>query len=661
MIAFDRSTTDRRPLARSKQNRIGSDDAFWAAVEKSKQIAASLQAVNDKELLRHTTRLRLHFQATENGDTTDSLVLAAAGATEAVRRTLGLTLFDVQLFAGIAVAQGAVAEMQTGEGKTLAGVVPAYFHALKGCGVHVATANEYLAARDSVRLEPVFRSLGLTTGLVTEGISDADARKAYDADITFGPGHVFGFDFLRDQLSTSIHHSGRLGERIYRQIQSVADPSNWGARKARGRGLHAAIIDEIDNVLIDDAVSPLLLSQFSDVESPDAIVHQKANQIAIELCSEDFHLDVATREVTLAPSGFDRVYDGDPIASHANLVRPWHEYVVLALRAIHCFRPEVDYVVNGEEVRIIDASTGRIFSDRTWSRGLHQAILAKHQRKITPEAQTLAKITRQRFFRQYEFLAGMTGTATGCEHEFASVYGMPVVRIPLRNSCKRQLFPDHLCEDENDKWQAIADEVECMIGEGRAVLIGTCSIEKSLSLAECLAERGIDLALLNGIQDADEADIIARAGQSRSVTIATNLAGRGTDIALSPEVAHSGGLHVIQSERHALARVERQLIGRCARCGDPGSARFFVAADEPLIHGHAPWVGRAIRRALRQSKPDRDSGRRVIANHVGKLQTKLEKQAAYRRRQLLQFDKETESLLGSSVVDAREPSACWKL
>tara|TARA_R110002049_G_scaffold27321_1_gene93922 strand:+ start:8860 stop:10923 length:2064 start_codon:yes stop_codon:yes gene_type:complete len=673
-VKQNRGAINRTAGAKFKLSTMGDTETLWGWVRKSKAIANSLADQSDQALQRHTRLLRSH--AARPGQTVDDdlLCLAAGGVIEAIKRTLNVTLFDVQLFAGMLVANGAVAEMQTGEGKTLSGVLPAYVHALFGRGVHVATTNEYLAHRDYHRLAPVFDRLAITTGIVTESATEPQARAAYDADITFGPGHVFGFDFLRDQLVLSRDESSPLGSQIYRKVNAVANRGRMPGcetyvpdcetyvpdRETRGRGLYAAIVDEIDNVLIDDATSPLLLSQADADEAADAAIHHAAVTTAAALDDNHYTIDRSKGEVGFSDSGYCRIYADPVMATHSKLVRPWHEYVGLAIRAVHCLRQDVDYVVRDEQVQIVDSSTGRVFADRTWSSGLHQAVSAKHGLLVTPESKTLARITRQRFYRHYQVLAGMTGTAAGCESEFARIYGMPVVRVPLRLQSRRLLLPDHFCQSETDKWDAIVDETKRMHEAGRAVLIGTHSIQQSRSVASRLQRAGLEFQLLNGVQDADEASVIATAGTTGGITVATNLAGRGTDIQLDRSVAQAGGLHVIVAQRHSLTRVDRQLMGRCARCGDPGSARVYVSADEPLLVQDAPWIGRAICRHV-ASGNDSESTGALIAGKILKLQTSLARKSEYARRRMLQFDHETESLLQRDTKKDESPQGCLQL
>jgi preprotein translocase subunit SecA len=649
MIATTTSASNREKLARSKRQYLNRPGWIETVIAESKKLAKTLEGSSDTELREHTDQLRKHIRTDSDLDDTRIVVLAAAGVIRAVRQVLGMQLFDAQLHAGIIVSRGAVAEMQTGEGKTLSVALPAYFRSLHGRGVHVATPNSYLAARDRDQLAPVFAMLGATTGLLTEDATPAATRAAYRADITYGPGHAFGFDYLRDQLTLDRFHSSQLGHSIYSELLGI------GAQdEMLQRGLYASIIDEIDHVLIDDAVSPLLLSGSGPGESPDADLHRAAKVTAEQLNADvDYHV-LSADAVHLTELGFANIYRNDKMAVHPSLVRPWHEYIVLALRAMHSYRRDVHFVVRNNKVQIVDVSTGRILEDRSWSDGLHQAVEARENLEISCENLPLARITRQRFYRYYESLAGMTGTATGCEHEFEAVYGIPVSLVPLRVPTQRTVLPDHVSLTREEKLNAIAAECEAMIESGRAALIGTLSIAESIEVAEQLTSRGLDFQLLNGVQDADEAAIIASAGRRGAITVATNLAGRGTDIALDPEVAQNGGLHVVVTQQHLLARVDRQLIGRCARCGDPGSTRTFISADDAISKDLAPWIGRAIERWEMRGRPTE----LVLGSPIRRIQAGQQQQASAHRWRMLQADREDEKLLAKS---GESPERCFAL
>lgn len=642
-------SADRSSLARRRRRQLARRGWVEHIVSESKQLAKSLEGSSAADLHEYTGRLRQLVTTETAQDVSKLLVLAGAAVTEAVRQTMSLQLFDEQLHAGVIVSCDAVAEMQTGEGKTLAVVLPAYIRALACRGVHVATPNQYLATRDHELLTPVYSLLGMRAGLLRSDASTDETRAAYRADITYGPGHAFGFDYLRDQLTLERYDFPQPGERIYSRLCGQSPDG-----KLLQRGLYASIVDEIDHVLIDDAVSPLLLSGRDQGESPDAEVHREAHEVAKQL---QLHRDFVINDrsyVRLTNDGFQRVYEADQMVVHPHLVRPWHEYVILALRASHCYLRDVHYVIREERVEIVDTSTGRIYKDRSWSDGLHQAIEAAEGLPISYEMMPLARITRQRFYRYYDSLGGMTGTATGCQREFATVYGLPVAIVPLRIPSKRIMLPHHFTRTKEEKLAAIAEETERVVGEGRAVLIGTTNIAESIEVAEELTRQGLHFELLNGVQDADEAAIVAGAGQPGVITVATNLAGRGTDIALDPTVAQRGGLHVVVTQKHALERVDRQLIGRCARCGDPGTARVYTSAEDELTEKHAPWIGRAIKRWDDRGRSEELS----LSREFARVQHDQQRQSTSNRWRLLQSDQDDEKLLTKSVA---APQGCCQI
>ncbi|MEM8667008.1 MAG: preprotein translocase subunit SecA [Planctomycetota bacterium] len=648
MSRIHESNLDRTRLARQKSRMLLQSNRIQQTVDETKRCAKALESYSDRDLVSHTNQLR-RFQsdASKRMEQTQFLALSAAAVVEALRRVMGLRLFDVQIRAGVMVSHGAVAEMQTGEGKTLSGAIPAYVHALSRRGVHVVTTNAYLAERDRESLDPVFQLLGISTGVLLSHLSPAETRAAYRADVTYGPGYAFGFDYLKDQLTLDRIQRPRLGHRVLTQMAGKESSSHL-----LQRGLNAAIIDEVDHVLIDDAVSPMILTFGSDEESPDSAIHREAKCVADHLV-QDADFLCTGRHVELTDHGFRVVYASSKDAVRSQLLRPWHEYVVLALKAKHALRRDIDYVLVDDEIRIVDPSTGRIFEDRKWSDGLHQAVEARESMRIRSERVAEAKITRQRFYRQYRFLAGMTGTAAGCEREFASVYGMPIAVVPLRRSSRRLMLAEHHSLTRTEKMTAIGSECEAMVGDGRSVLVGTLSIAESLEIASELQGRGLRFELLNGIQDADEASIVAGAGQPGAITVATNLAGRGTDIKLHADVAKSGGLHVIVAQPHSLSRVDRQLVGRCARCGDPGSARVFVCAEDSPAKDHAPWIRRALQRWDRQGRKQSLE----LQRRLQKCQDSIQRQATAQRWSLLESDCEDERLL----TNRNSPQHCFQL
>ncbi|EGF28873.1 preprotein translocase subunit SecA [Rhodopirellula baltica] len=559
----------------------------------------------------------------------DALILAA----DAIRATHDIELFEVQLRAGLIVSsgwisrRGGVAEMQTGEGKTYALFVASLIAALPGRGVHIATPNAYLAQRDHEQLRETWSLLGVKSSCLPEDSSADAAHAAYRADVTYGPGHAFGFDYLRDQLAMDTAARQRPGSTLLRRLNSESSTPRLQ------RGLAVALVDEIDHVLIDDALSPLLLSGTLPGEADDAAVHRHALKTATSLHGEEDFLATG-HQIELTDTGLNRAYEAVEDWSDASLRRPWHEYVELALQATLLLRRDIDYVIEDESVRIVDQSTGRIYEDRTWSGGLQQAIEAKEELPIQRESESLAKITRQRFYRSYDYLAGVTGTAGDCREELKSVYGLNVQTVQPRLPSKRIVHPTHVTLTPKQKFVAIANEARRIADSGRCVLVGTLDIETSHQVAEEVRRQGLSCELLNGLQNAEEAEIIAQAGQPHAITVATNLAGRGTDIRLNAEVAAKGGLHVIVAEHHRSSRVDRQLIGRCARCGDPGSSRHFLSAEDNFVSQSAPWVGRAIRRAIAADQIESLS----VESQIASIQTRQAKRAAAARRQLLEAD-----------------------
>lgn len=589
-ICTNTDSTPRHCLISVTASPCGRRAARW--LSRVHDTARRCTLYSETALLEASAALRARI-AQEGPDTPSVQTEAFALMRAAIEKTLGVELYDTQLLAARILAQGRVAEMQTGEGKTLACAPAAYLHGLTGRGVHIATPNAYLAQRDFELLAPALRSLGVSAGLLPHGASVASKRAAYQCDVTYATGYELGFDYLRDQLSLRRTAGCELGQRLWTTLQG--DDTN-GAEVVQ-RPLYYAVVDEIDNVLLDDAGSPLVLSGVTDAEASDGEAHHLAHRLAARLVGElHYVFDPSTGSVQLTDAGSDRIHSEDVDIPISVLLRTWDEYVEKALLAALHFRRDVHYVVVAGAVQIVDASTGRIFADRSWQDGLHQAIEAKEGMRITAEKHALAQITRQRYFRLYERLCGMTGTAAGCTREFRQVYGLKVNTVPLRVPSRREIMPLRFFADAAAKWQAVAQSVLQLHVTGRPVLLGTRSIDDSERLAGVFRQQGLPFELLNGKQDATEADILARAGQRGTITIATNLAGRGTDIRLAPEAAASGGLHVIVAECHDSTRVDRQLIGRGARQGDPGSAQTFVSAEDSLIQRFGPWLARTMQR-----------------------------------------------------------------
>ncbi|HHV93551.1 MAG TPA: preprotein translocase subunit SecA [Firmicutes bacterium] len=514
-----------------------------------------IQALSDAELQAKTGEFkeRLARGAALN----DILPEAFAVVREAARRTIGMRHFDVQLMGGIVLHEGRIAEMKTGEGKTLVATLPAYLNALTGKGVHIVTVNDYLARRDAEWMGEIYRFLGLTVGVIVHGLDFDERRRAYNADITYGTNNEFGFDYLRDNM--------------------VLYPEQMVQRE-----LHYAIVDEVDSILIDEARTPLIISGPSE-DAPEE--YYRFARLVPQL-KRDVHytVDEKARTVALTEAGVARV---EELLGIDNLFDDRHfqlnHYVIQALKAATLFKRDRDYIVKDGQVIIVDEFTGRLMFGRRYSDGLHQAIEAKEGVKIERESQTLATITFQNYFRMYEKLAGMTGTAKTEEEEFLKIYGMDVVVIPTHKPMIRIDYPDAVYRTEKAKFDAVVEEICRLHAQGRPVLVGTISIEKSEMLSRMLQQRGIPHSVLNAKYHEKEAEIIKQAGQKGAVTIATNMAGRGTDIVLGEGVAALGGLHIIGTERHESRRIDNQLRGRAGRQGDPGSSRFYVSLEDDLM------------------------------------------------------------------------------
>ncbi|NPA38861.1 MAG: preprotein translocase subunit SecA [Thermodesulfobacteria bacterium] len=586
-------------------------------VQKINSLEPKIQKLSDAELARKTIEFKERLERGESLD--DLLPEAFAVVREASRRVLGMRHFDVQLIGGIVLHQGKIAEMKTGEGKTLVATLPAYLNALTGKGVHIVTVNDYLAKRDAEWMGPIYRFLGVSVGYITSGMDDSERKKAYACDITYGTNSEFGFDYLRDNMKFSLED----------MVQ---------------RGHYYAIIDEVDSILIDEARTPLIISGPSE-ESTD--IYYFIDEIARKLKRDKhFTVDEKAKNVLLTEEG---IAECERLLGIKNLYNPRYVRLVhlihQALRAHHLFKRDVDYVVKDGKIIIVDEFTGRLMPGRRWSEGLHQAIEAKERVRIEAENQTLAMITIQNYFRMYEKIAGMTGTAATEAAEFKEIYNLDVVVIPTHKPMIRIDYPDVIFRTQKEKFKKVVEEIEKCYKEGRPVLVGTTSIEKSELLSKMLKKKGIPHQVLNAKHHEKEAQIIAQAGRSHSVTIATNMAGRGVDILLggNPEglaraqleaegydlseiderawnevltlakqgedptkkyneywakvlyekflecqkdaekVKALGGLYIIGTERHESRRIDNQLRGRAGRQGDPGASRFFLSLEDDLL------------------------------------------------------------------------------
>ena len=622
-------------------------------VAKVNALEPEIEKLSDEQLKAKTPEFK---QRIADGEALDKVLPEAfAVCREASRRVLGMRHYDVQLIGGMVLHLGKIAEMRTGEGKTLVATLPVYLNALEGKGVHVVTVNDYLARRDSAQMGKLYNWLGLSVGVVYPGMPHGDKREAYASDITYGTNNEFGFDYLRDNMALS-----------------RADRYQ--------RGLHYAIVDEVDSILIDEARTPLIISGPAD-DSPELYI--RVNRVVPHLIKQDaeegegdFWVDEKGKQVHLSEAGMEHaekllVEAGILNAETEGLYAAQNLTVVhhlnAALRAHAIYQRDVDYIVRDGEVVIVDEFTGRTLAGRRWSDGLHQAVEAKEGVPVQRENQTLASITFQNLFRMYKKLSGMTGTADTEAFEFQSIYGLEVVVIPTNRPTIRKDSPDQVFLNRKGKFNAVLADIEECAKRGQPVLVGTTSIETSEMLSEHLSKAGVKHEVLNAKQHDREATIVANAGRPAAVTIATNMAGRGTDIVLGGSleaeihalgedatdeqkaavkaewqkrhdaVKAAGGLHIVGTERHESRRIDNQLRGRSGRQGDPGSSRFYLSLEDNLMRIFASdWVQKAMR--MMGMKEDNVIEDRLVSRQIEKAQRKVEAHNFDIRKNLLDFD-----------------------
>jgi preprotein translocase subunit SecA len=567
---------------------------------------------------------------------------AFAIAREAAWRHHGQRHFPVQLMGGAALMRGWLAEMQTGEGKSLTALLPAITAALMGRAVHIVTVNDYLARRDAEKFAAVYTALGLTVGFIEQGQSTKERQLAYRCDVTYCSNKELVFDYLRDQLIRGSHRS-----RPQLLLSNALKPKDSGHFDGlRLRGLQFAIIDEADSVLIDEARTPLILSGRRDSAEDDDTAFVRALRVAEQLVrGDDFHLLPVARTVRLTDKGMLRIAELTSAFSGVwQARRAREEFIRNALTAKFVLHRDIHYIIVDGRIQIVDEFTGRVMPDRSWEHGIHQIIEVKEGCRPTELHQTLARITYQKFFRRYGHLCGMTGTATEAGGELLSSYGLRVVRIPTNKKGCQLNGGTKFFRSASLKWQAVAESVNQTLAGGRAVLIGTRSVEASENLAALLISAGLSPVVLNARNDRFEAEIIAAAGQPGRVTVATNMAGRGTDIVLHPAVKEAGGLHVILTEFHESTRVDRQLYGRAGRQGDPGSYEAIVALDDDLFQrfAHRKLLGVARHSAGRTAKMPGVLGRMILSI----CQSAATRSQVRERREALRRDMLLATLLG---------------
>src|ERR671919_2120040 len=590
------------------------------------ELEPEFEKLSDDELAGKTVEFK---QRLENGEPLEDLIFEAyAAVREAFKRTIGVRLFDVQLMGGIVLHEGDIAEMKTGEGKTFVAVQPLYLNGLTGQGVHLVTVNDYLAKRDAEWTRPVYEKLGASVGFIQNLMPFAQRREAYDADVTYGTNSEFGFDYLRDNMAVSLEGTVQRS--------------------------HAyAIVDEVDSILIDEARTPLIISgepetaaqtyyQFAKVvktlEGKPATRKSAKGEDETETSGADYLYDEKFKTVSPAQTaiaaveralGLDNLYD----PSHVLLVN----HLTQALKAQSLYKRDVDYVIQDGEVKIVDEFTGRIMEGRRWSEGLHQAIEAKEGVRIREENVTLATITLQNYFRLYEKLAGMTGTAKTEEKEFVEIYDLHVVEIPTNEPIARLDENDYIFKTVDAKFAAVVDDIVERYEAGQPVLVGTIAVETSEFLSQILKRRGVEHNVLNAKEHEREGEIIKDAGQRSQVTIATNMAGRGVDIKLGDGVVDLGGLYVLGTERHESRRIDNQLRGRSGRQGDPGESRFYLSLQDDLMR---LFAGDRIFNIMERFKlpDDQPMEAKILSNQIESAQKRVEEQNFVSRKNVLNYD-----------------------
>ncbi|MEI7834917.1 MAG: prepilin peptidase [Planctomycetota bacterium] len=565
---------------------------------------------------------------------------AFALVREVAFRQLGQKPFLVQVAGALAIESGCIAEMATGEGKTLTATMPAAIFGWRGRGCHVITVNDYLAKRDAQWMDKVYRFCGMRVSYIDQEMNPAGRRNAYLADITYCTNKEVAADFLRDRLSL-----GRVRGLNEALLAKIVEGSGAGTDRLVQRGLQYAVVDEADSVLIDEAVTPLIIS--GDAPNPEQVdAFRQAVDLGKQL-TEKVHYRVSEkyREVELTNDGKEKLHElGGALGGLWAGTRRREELVIQALTAQEHYRLDKQYVIQEGKIVIVDEFTGRLMPDREWRDGLHQAVQAKESLEVLSPKETYARVSFQRFFRQYRQLSGMTGTAAEAVSEFWQIYHLPVVVIPTNRPCIRKMHPDRVFANARAKWQGILAEIRATHEAGRPVLVGTRSVQSSEALSGMLAAEGLEHQVLNAVRHAEEAQVVLGAGGPGRITVATNMAGRGTDIRLGSNVAEHGGLHVIASERHEAGRVDRQLFGRCARQGDPGSSVAFVCLDDELVRRHAQHSATALRARFGEAPGEISS---TLTRHLfNSAQRRAQNQALRQRKGVLRTDDWLDEYLG---------------
>lgn len=553
----------------------------------------------------------------------------------AVFQINGFHLHDVQLIAILNANRNVIIEMQTGEGKTLVTGAIAAKLAMQGAKVHVGTSNAYLAERDSTTMAPVLERLGLSHGLLVPNSSETQSRRSYRKEVVYGPGYQFGFDYLRDQMFLRNESRQKLG---FSMLQKIGQGRIREQLIQDGR-FEVAIIDEADSVMIDEALTPLIISLPSE-NNDSPIPYGIAERIVARMERDrDYSVDEVTKKLEVTDLAMANAHQEIALERTIQLSRPWRKYIENAIRAKELFQNNVHYVVKDEKVQIVDQFTGRIFEDRTWQAGLHQAVEAKEKVTIQPGRESTATVSRQRYLKMYENVIGLTGTAKSAEHEFRTVYGCRTTVVETNKPCIREVLTPRFFVDQELKLKAIAEAVGQRHSLGQPILIGTRTIKESLEVAAALDNSNLEYVMLNGIQNEEEALIIAEAGQWGAITIATNMAGRGTDIKIAEECLRVGGLHVIGVSFNESQRIDRQLAGRAARQGQPGSVQFFCSAEDELLVENKSEISRTIRQRAGKNGESPNLSRQVF-----QFQSMLEARKLKQRTDMMLRDRWMDSV-----------------
>ena len=628
-----------KTASRSRLFGFGRQQTVRPSAKQIRLAEKAASALSDQQLAQRSQELQ--EQANEKFD--NATINEFGGLiAESIFRNVGFRLYDVQVEALVAGASGAIVEMHTGEGKTVVTGAIAAIKALNCPSVHVGTTNTYLAARDLECVAPAFDMLGLSHGLLPEESNETASRRTYRNQIVYGPGYQYGFDYLRDQMFLRNNRQTAIGFATVNRIRGN-DPFDNLIQPSEH---HVALIDEADSVMIDEAMTPLVISMPAK-EHEDPTPYYWAKKITSDFVEgEHFKIELPSKNIDVTDDANQLAHDAIASIKNLQLARPWRVYITNAIRAQHVYQRDVDYVVLEGTVQIVDQNTGRIFSDRTWQDGLHQAVEAKEGVDIQPGRESTTQITRQRYLQMYGDLAGLTGTGASVADEFKSVYGCRVIPIPTNKPNARKILTARFFSSLEAKLEAIALDVVERHKTRQPILIGTRTIRESYEVRDTLLARGINPLILNGVQDGEEAEIVGQAGIAGAITIATNMAGRGTDIKPDQEALAAGGLHVIGVSPNNSKRIDRQLVGRAARQGQPGSAQFFAAADDPIfIENNSPLQKRITRRAKRSGEaPD-------FSNELSNLQKAIEARDTKLRQDMILRDRWMDSVRESIDKD----------